>query len=62
MRNLSENWYINLAGEITSKATIDYAAVARQTVKKLFHTSSDMNLMPTCVVSIDAQSPILRKV
>ena len=57
---LVKTGYINLAGEITSKATIDYAAVARQTVKEIGYTSSDMGFdADTCavLVSIDAQSP-----
>ena len=57
---LVKTGYINLAGEITSKASIDYAAVARQTVREIGYTSSEMGFdADTCavLVSIDAQSP-----
>jgi S-adenosylmethionine synthetase len=57
---LVKTGYINLAGEITTKAHIDYAAVARKTVREIGYTSSEMGFdADTCavLVAIDAQSP-----
>ena len=57
---LVKTGYINLAGEITTKANIDYAAVARRTVREIGYTSSEMGFdADTCavLVAIDAQSP-----
>ena len=57
---LVKTGYINLAGEITTKANIDYAAVARKTVREIGYTSSEMGFdADTCavLVAIDAQSP-----
>jgi S-adenosylmethionine synthetase len=49
-----------LAGEITTKANIDYAAAVRQTIREIGYTSSYMGYdADTCaiLVSIDKQSP-----
>jgi len=49
-----------LAGEITSKANIDYAETARQTIREIGYTSSYMGYdADTCsvLVSLDKQSP-----
>ena len=49
-----------LAGEITSKANIDYAAAARETIRQIGYTSSYMGYdADTCavLVSLDKQSP-----
>ncbi len=57
---LIKTGYINLAGEITTTAVVDYAAIARQTVREIGYTSSDMGFdADTCavLVSLDRQSP-----
>ena len=57
---LIKTGYVNLAGEITSKAQIDYAAVARKTIAEIGYTDSKMGFdAGTCAVlmAIDAQSP-----
>ena len=57
---LIKTGYVNLAGEITSKAKIDYAAVARKTITEIGYTDSKMGFdAGTCAVllAIDAQSP-----
>ncbi len=49
-----------VAGEITTKAKIDYAEVVRDTVRRIGYTSSDMGFdADTCAVlaAIDRQSP-----
>ncbi len=51
---------IVLAGEITSTATVDYADVARQTVRRIGYDSSDMGFdWASCAViqTLDKQSP-----
>ena len=57
---LIKTGYINLAGEITSKAIVDYAAIARRTVTEIGYTNSEMGFdANTCAVllAIDRQSP-----
>jgi len=58
---LIKTGYVNLAGEITTKATnVDYAAVVRQTINEIGYNSSEMGFdANTCAVllAIDAQSP-----
>jgi S-adenosylmethionine synthetase len=49
-----------VAGEITSKAVVPYADIARRTVKEIGYTSSDMGFdADTCAVliAVDRQSP-----
>ncbi|MCB9534753.1 MAG: methionine adenosyltransferase [Myxococcales bacterium] len=56
---LVKTGYVNLAGEITSHATVDYARIARETIRGIGYTSSEMGFdADTCAVllSIDAQS------
>ncbi len=57
---LIKTGYVNLAGEITSQARIDYAAVVRNTLREIGYTSSDIGFdADTCgvLLAIDAQSP-----
>jgi len=57
---LIKTGYVNLAGEITSKATVDYAAVVRTTLREIGYTSSAVGFdADTCgvLLAIDAQSP-----
>ncbi len=57
---LIKTGYVNLAGEITSKASVDYAAVVRRTLREIGYTSSAIGFdADTCgvLLAIDAQSP-----
>ena len=56
---LVKTGYINLAGEISSRAQVNYADIARKTVREIGYTSSDMGFdADTCAVliAIDGQS------
>ncbi|MEE0876987.1 MAG: S-adenosylmethionine synthetase N-terminal domain-containing protein, partial [Fibrobacteraceae bacterium] len=49
-----------LSGEITTKANLDYSAIARETIKNIGYTDSEMGFdYKSCavLVSIDKQSP-----
>lgn len=58
---LIKTGYVNLAGEITTKAKgVDYAEIVRQTIREIGYVGSDMGFdANTCAVllAIDAQSP-----
>ncbi len=57
---LIKTGYVNIAGEITTRATLDYAALARQTIREIGYTDSKMGFdADTCAVllAIDRQSP-----
>jgi len=60
---LIKTGYVNLAGEITTKAQgVDYAAIVRQTINEIGYNHSEMGFdANTCAVllAIDAQSPDL---
>jgi S-adenosylmethionine synthetase len=52
--------FVLLAGEITTKATIDYAKIVRDTIRDIGYTSSDMGFdAATCGVlnAVEEQSP-----
>lgn len=57
---LVKTGYVNLAGEITTNANIDYTAIVRNTIRGIGYTNSEMGFdADTCAVllAIDAQSP-----
>ena len=57
---LAKTGMIMIAGEITTKAKLDYQKIARDTVRRIGYTSSDMGFdADTCAVmeSIAEQSP-----
>jgi len=58
--SLAKTGMVVLAGEITTKAKIDYAQVVRNTVRRIGYTSSEMGFdADTCAVlaAVDRQSP-----
>ena len=58
--SLAKTGMVVVAGEITTRAKIDYAEVVRKTVRDIGYTSSDMGFdADTCavLVAIDRQSP-----
>jgi S-adenosylmethionine synthetase len=57
---LAKTGMVVVAGEITTKAKIDYSEVVRRTVRRIGYTSSDMGFdADTCAVlcAVDRQSP-----
>ncbi len=57
---LLKTGFVVLAGEITTRSTIDYPALARQVVRDIGYTSSDMGFdAETCAVlaAVERQSP-----
>src|SRR6478609_6139309 len=57
---LCKTGFVVLAGEITTKATIDFGKVARNAIKEIGYTSSDMGFdADTCgiLIAIEPQSP-----
>ncbi|MGI8906876.1 MAG: methionine adenosyltransferase [Candidatus Sumerlaeaceae bacterium] len=57
---LATTGLIVVAGEITTKANVDYTTIARQTVKEIGYTSDDMGINgDTCgvLIALDRQSP-----
>ena len=57
---LIKTGYVNLAGEITTTATVDYVRIVRDTIRRIGYTSSQMGFdADTCAVllAIDGQSP-----
>ena len=58
--SLAKTGMVVVAGEITTKAKIDYSEVVRRTVRRIGYTSSDMGFdADTCAVlcAVDRQSP-----
>src|SRR5688500_5527035 len=57
---LCKTGFVVLAGEITTKSNIDFGRIARQTIKEIGYTSSDMGFdSESCgvLIAIEPQSP-----
>ena len=57
---LVKTGFVVLAGEITTRATLDYPAIVRKTIKEIGYTSSDMGFdAATCgiLTAVEQQSP-----
>ena len=57
---LCKTGFVVLAGEITTKATIDFGKVARNAIREIGYTSSDMGFdADTCgiLIAVEPQSP-----
>ena len=57
---LATTGLVVVAGEITTKANVDYTSIARQTVNEIGYTSDDMGINgDTCgvLIALDRQSP-----
>jgi S-adenosylmethionine synthetase len=57
---LVKTGYVNVAGEITTRAVLDYPQIVRETIREIGYTSSNMGFdADTCAVltAIDRQSP-----
>jgi S-adenosylmethionine synthetase len=57
---VTKTGFVLLAGEITTKSTLDYTKIVRQTVREIGFTSSDMGFdADTCavMVAVERQSP-----
>jgi len=60
VRNAGDHGVAIIAGEITTKAAVDYAAIVRNSIRDVGYTDDEMGInADTCAVmtSLDRQSP-----